>query len=90
MTTPSKQIDVCDNCKREPELMHTDGGRECWFFIIQKGQDEPIALVFGKKEMPEFTFQVCLERHPVLTDGEKAICGKCLDAIYPDNATEDL
>lgn len=80
---------VCDNCKQPPQLMHTDKGQECWFFIIKKGQDEPIALVFGDKEMPEFTFQICLDRNPVLEDGEQVICGKCFNVMYPEGDCHD-
>ena len=42
----------------------------------------------GDKEMPEYTFQVCLERDPILKDGELAICGKCFDAMYPEEASK--
>lgn len=82
-----KEIDelkVCDNCKQPPTIMHTEEGEECWFFVIQKNQDEPISLVYGEKEMPEFCFSVCLDRDPTINAGEQAICGKCFEAMYPE------
>jgi len=75
---------LCDNCKREPEPMTTPDGETAWFFVIFKGQDEPIALMSSLK----YNFQVCLDRNPILNDGESVICGKCLEAMYPEGKDE--